>query len=281
MNVSQSALGRWVAAWVALSGMTVSAELPGLPEMPWVGHFVGYQNKKLQFGITAQGKATLKLIGKKGDPLTKLLSISVEFLVEEIMPDGSSKVRELRPETLESAQAATERPQNLVFHGKVKGDAGFEVTVSEDRGIVSLGGRLLDSGTLKKNPLRFSIRLKIPDAYPYQKASGDKKVIKAFEEKTKSDRLQLTWTDGKRVKPPTDKPVDAGSKDFNGPGIAAAQIEFSSYQEKRLEISASPNSIITLSSARPAPLREGFFLTWVADPAKDPEARAHLSFEVR
>ena len=282
MSRRNHTLGLWAVGYLGLTGISpVSAELPGLEEKDWLGYFVGFQNKKFQFAITSQGKAAIKVIGKKGEPLAKKLTIPVEFLVEEIRPDGKASVRNLMPETLESAQPATLKPQQIVIRGKVTGEASFEVFVNEDRGVISMGGRLLDPGTLTKNPLRFSIRLKFPDAYPSAKAAGDKKEEKELKKKLKNDRLQLSWTDGTRVRQPTDKAVDAGSKEINGPGIAAMQVEFSSYDEKKFEFTASPSSTMTLAGGPAAPLHQGFTLTWLADAAKDPEGKARLSFEVK
>ncbi len=282
MWVSKDRLGMWAAGLLGVAGISpVSAELPGLEEKEWLGYFVGFQNKKFQFAISSQGKATIKVIGKKGEPLTRKIAIPVEFLVEEIRPDGKISVKNIKPETLESAQPATNKPQQIVIHGKVTGEASFEVFVNEDRGVISLGGRLLDLGTLTKNPVRFSIRLKFPDAYPNQKATGDKKDENELKDKTTNDRLQLSWTDGTRVKQPADKAVDAGSKEINGPGIAAMQVEFSSYDEKKFEFTASESSSMSLSGTQSAPLYEGFMLTWVADPAKDPTGKARLRLEVK
>jgi hypothetical protein len=259
----------------------VSAELPGLGEKKWLGHFIGFENKKFEYGFTVQGRSLIRVIGAKDVPVIQKLAIQVDFLVEEILPDGKTYVRFIVPESLESAQAAGNDPKNVVIRGKVKGDAAFEVSVNEDHGVISLGGRLVDRGTLVKNPVRFSIRVKFPNAYPYAKKGGDRKEAKAFAEVTKNDRIQLTWTDGKRVKLPTDKPADGGSKEVNGPGIASAQIEFSPYDRKKVECTASENSLLTLSTEQAAPLHDGFSLTWVADPAKDPEGRARLSLDVK
>ena len=282
MSRRNHTLGLWAVGCLGFAGITpISAELPGLQEKEWLGYFVGFQNKKFQFAITSQGKAAIKVIGKKGEPLAKKLTIPVEFLVEEIRQDGKPSVKNLMPETLESAQAATLKPQQIVIRGKVTGGASFEAFVNADRGVMSLGGRLLAPGTLTKNPLRFSIRVKFPAAYSSAKAAGDKKKENELKDKLKDDRLQLSWTDGTRVRQPTDKAVAAGSKEINGLGIAALQVEFSSYDEKKFEFTAAPGSTITLSGGPAAPLHEGFTATWRADPAKDPEAKARLSFEVK
>ena len=275
-------LGMWVAGSLGIGGiLPLSAELPGLQEKEWLGYFVGFKNKKFQFAITSQGKAAIKVMGKKGEPLAQKLTIPVEFLVEEIRPDGKASVKNLKPETLESAQPATNKPQQIVIRGKVTGDASFEIFINEDHGIIALGGRLLDPGTLTKKPLRFSIRLKFPNAYPDAKATGDKKKAKELKEKSKNDRLQLSWTDGTRVRQPTDKPVNASSKEINGPGIAAMQVEFSAYDEKKFDFTASPSSTMTLAGGPAAPLHEGFTVIWRADLAKDPGGKARLSFGVK
>ena len=271
-----------MAGLLGLAGISpVCAELPGLSEKEWLGYFVGYQDKKFQFGITSQGRATIKVLGKGGVPLNQRLAIPLEFVVEEVMPDGKTMAKKVKPETLESAQPATTKPEKMVIRGKVTGDATFEVFVNEDRGVISLGGRLVDPGALTKNPLRFSLRVKFPDAYPSGKAAGDKDKEKALKDKMKNDRLQLTWSDGKRVKQATDKSIDAGSKEINGPGIVAMQVEFNSYDEKKLEFTASENSLIALSGGPAAPLHDGFTVTWMADPAKDPEGKARITFEVK
>ncbi len=281
MNLKKHGIGAWAVGLMVVAGISpVSAELPMLQEKEWLGYFAGFENKKYQFGITAQGKAAIRIIGKKGDPMSQKLAIPVEFTIEEISPDGKATVKSIKPESLESAQAATDKLKAITIKGKVTGDASFELYIDEDRGVMAFGGRLLDPGTLK-NPLRFSIRVKIPNVYEDTNKGVDKKEQKAFEDKVKGDRVQLAWTDGKRVKQDADKPVDANSKELNGPGISAAQIALSPYDEKKLEFTASANSAMKLTGEQAAPLHGGFSLIWAADAAKDPEGKARLSFEAK
>lgn len=269
---------------VALAGMMggspLQAELPSFTEKEWLGYFVGFETNNYRFGITAQGDAAIRMLGKKGEPLSEKMAIPIQFLVEETLPDGRMVAKAVIPESLESTQTPTNKVKNVVIRGKVTGDAKFEVTVNEDRGILSMGGRILEPGTLK-NPLKFSLRIKFGDAYPNQKAALDKKEQKALDDKTKDDRIQLSWTDGKRVKQSTTESVDAGSAEVNGPGIAGAQIEFSSYQDHKVLATATAPAAMKLANTRPAPLQEGFTLTWASDPAKDPEGKARLNVEVK
>lgn len=282
MNVKKS---RWALLAAGLMGATgispLSAALPTMSQKEWLGYFVGVQNRTFQFGLTSEGKAAIRVMGKKGDPLSSNMTIPVEILVEETLPDGKTTERKIMPGTLESAQPATDKPKDVVIRGKVTGGASFEVFVSEERGGISLGGRMLDPGTLK-NPVRFAIALKFPNVYASaKKGGGDKKEVKAFEDKTKRDRLQLVWTDKTRVKPSLSEKTDANSKEINGPGITAAQLELSPYDGRGFEITASENSSMRLSNKQAGPLHEGFSLTWTADPAKDPEGKARLSIDVK
>lgn len=273
-------LGVLVAGLVSIVGVAaVSAELPTMDEKEWLGYFVGVKTKSFHFGVIADGKALIRVFADKDDPVARKLNIPVEFKIEETMPDGKTITRAINPESLESTQAATDEPKNVVFKGQVTGGIRFEVFVSGEQGTVSLGGRLLEPASLK-NPTRFSIVTKVPDAYPARPA-GDKKAAKALEDKTRGDRVQLNWTDGKRTKFSASEPVEAGSKEVSGPGIAGVLIDFSSYKGKKILLTASPNSSMALSNESKQPLGEGFSIIWTADSAKDPDAKARLLIAIK
>jgi hypothetical protein len=166
----------------------------------------------------------------------------------------------------------------------VTGDAEFELYLEQNRGIVFIGGRVLNSGTLTKNPIRFVVRVRIPNCYPDSsdtEAKPTDKSSKAFLKKIEDDSLEVKWTDGKKVKKDFEEAVDANSKDLNGPGIASAEVTASSYQGNRLMFTAAPNSAITLQNSAPKQLHEGFVIYWVADAAKDPAGKARLAIEVK
>ena len=297
MNIQRSMAGILAPLVLVTAGMQpVSAELPSLDEQPWLGYYAVVANKRLQFTFAANGKIALTPIGDKGDPVAHTLAIPIEILIEE-MTDGKPVAKQIKPETLESPQPATDKLEKVVITGKVTGEAAFEVTLEQARGGISIGGRITDPGTLTKNPLRFGIRAKIPNAYPKANVEeikdSDKELTKEEKraerkakrdaekdgkgdakkdakkdadelEKIKADRIDLKWTDGTRKKQTFEKEVEAASKDLNGPGIAGAEIEISAYQGKKFLFIASPNSAMTLANDKPAPLFQGFSITWAA-----------------
>jgi hypothetical protein len=114
-----------------------------------------------------------------------------------------------------------------------------------------------------------------------KKKKSDNNSEKAFQKKLEDDSLTLKWIDGKRVKQDYGNIVDVNSKELNGPGIASAEIDVSSYHGKRVIFTAAPNSAMKLQNPKAAPLYEGFTIIWTADAAKDPEAKARLAIEVR
>lgn len=266
-------------AMTVLAPSSVQAQLPALNDPPWLGHFIGVESKRFHLGVTSMGKITLNPLGDRGTPIGHKLTVTLEIGILETTADGKQTLRRLKPESLTSSDPATDDLKKVVIRGKVTGDASFEATIEQERDVISFGGRVLEPGTLK-GPLNFVVSVGIPSAYPYDKAE-DKKEEKAFQKKIEDDRLDIKWTDGKRVKQTFEKEVDASSKELNGPGIAAAQVEISSYKGKKFLFTATENSAMTMANKKPGPLHLGFDLNWQPDPEKDKEGKSRLSLEVK
>lgn len=282
MMVTDSIKKLCAAVFITTCGVfQVNAELPGLDERLWVGRFLGVEDRTYHFGVSTRGVGLIQPLGKKGAPASQRLGVGMEFFVMETLPDGKLVVKALRPETLESKDPASSKFTTASFRAKVAGDASFEVTIENDRGEVSLSGKLLDPGQLK-NPLQFGIRVIFPNGYPYASLKPvGQKAQDAFDEKTKDDRLQLKWANGKGVKLPLKETADASSKEVTGPGVVALSYEVSSHHGRKVELIASEDSFFTLSNTAGKPLNEGFSAIWLVDPVKDPAGRARLSFEVK
>jgi len=283
---------------IALATLTISprsnAELPVLQNEPWLGYFAGFSNKRFHLGVTPQGDIEMYPLTGKNDPVGKQLAIKIDAGVEETQATGRVVIKKIKEESLESSESPTGKLEKTSIRGEVTGGAKFELNIEQARGIIYLGGRILDRGKLTKNPLRFVVRVNVPNMYPYQdhdpgtaedskreKEKKAQKVGKAFQKKVKSDLLLLTWTDGNRVRQDFEKIVDVTSPTFNGPGITSVDVDASSYEGKRLVFTAAPNSAMTLRNPSPAPLHEGFTIIWAADSSKDPQNKAKLAMEVR
>ncbi len=274
----------WIRVTASLVGLLtilpLSAELPSLNEKDFLGYFIAYQTKSAQFGLASDGKISIKVLDDKGSPVSSRLTVTINFKIEQTLPNGKIVNLKINPEALESTQPATMKPKNVTFKGTLENGVTFEVCASEERGALLLGGRLLNPSEVK-NPTRFGIEVKFPNALPEIRGELSKKEIKAFEDKIKDDKVDIVRVDGKKVKIPGDKPVDPSAADFGGPGITSLSAEFSTYQKKEIQIIASPNSSMIFTSKETEPMQKGFVLKWSADLVKDPEGKARMAVMVK
>ena len=271
---------RLVVATLALGGGSALAELPSMGERPWMGYFLGTKTRDFSFGLTSQGAGVIIPMGKGDKECSMQLRVPVTFLIEEVLPDGRTIVKKILPETLESKDLATAKPGKTSVRGKVTGGASFEAFLEVERGTIAVGGRLLDPGTLTKNPLRFGVRATFPDSYP-SKQTPEKDAAKALAKKLENDRYAVLWTDGKRAKFNGADKLESDPKKINGPGIANIQVEVAAYQGKTFEFTASEHSEIALSTRLAQPFSKGFMVNWYPDAAADPEAKTRLKFTVK
>jgi hypothetical protein len=281
---------RVVALLTALIGIqSAAAELPALMERDWLGQFAVFKNRDYQFTISSHGEIRIAPYPKDGNTTVGYIVIPIHIGIVGISPDGTNQWFSIQPETLESTDPATNKLKKAVFRGKVTGGAAFEATVEEARGIIFISGRVTAPGTATKNPLRFQVLTKIPYFYGHvEKDTREKK--QAFEAKIKSDNVVMKFINGKRHKEWFITPVDAGSPEINAPGIASAEFDIKPLRGRKFLLSASENTPMSFANANRAPnesgtperpLYEGLHIFWTADPAKDPQGSARVSFQMK
>jgi hypothetical protein len=261
----------------------VSAELP-MMENPWLGYFAVAEERAFQFLFTAQGEFTIMVLTKDGSQIVQ--PISLQFLAQETLPDGSVRDLPMNLGTLESADPATAKLKKTVFRSKLTdqatGQPTLEVTLEIEGGMVLANARITDKGAFDKSPLRPVIRAGFTQFYAgVINDSWDKKQVKDFEKEIGKDSVVLKHLDGTRVKLGCVEATDSRSKEVNGPGSSSAEVDISSYQKRKIEFLAAPNSSLSLFNAAPAPLHNGFLFQWSADPAKDPDGKAKLAIRIK
>lgn len=288
MRRQRSIAGIFVFLTLAASALqSAHAQLPSLDNEPWRGYFAVHAGKRFQFGIVSQGDMHLKAVDRDGAVMS-LSPIPLAVHVREILPNGTAVNRPLNPESLETSDSPTDKLEKTVFRAKAEGGASFEVTVEQSRGMIFLGGRILDPGTLK-NPLCVAFSAAFANPYPYDLKPVDetederekKKLLKAFEKKIHGDSISLKWTDGKRLKQALSETVDVSSKEITGPGIAEFEMDVAALPERKFVFTAAPNSSMTLSGGAAAPIYQGFSFLWAPDPAKNADGKARLAINVR
>lgn len=267
-----------------LASPMAQAQLPALKKEPWLGFFAAYEDRRYTLGITADGQLKLTPLNDKGVAFGPNSVLTIQVGIEEVLPDGTAEMKVLKPETLKSEQAPTEKFERLVIQGQVSAEAVFEAVIEEKSGIISIGGRVLDKGKFTKNPIRFAVRAKMPNLHPTvndEWVKSDPKKAAAFFKRIEDDTLQLTRIDGKRLVQKFDKPVDTASADVSGSGISRIEITMNNFTNRKFLFNASENSRMTLSNTNAAPLYRGFAMNWTPDVEKDKDGKARFSFMVK
>lgn len=276
-----------------VSTQPVEAELPSLQDQPWLGYYAVHANKNYEFKVAAaDGKLSLITLGE-GAPILGNLLVFINFGIEETQPDGKVVSSSVQGNSFETTDPASDKLSKCILRGKTAGGASVELTIEQSRGIVFIGSRVLEPGT-HTHPLRTTATVVFPNINPPAKPPVNnealderdakraaKKQAKDAEDKLKNDGVDLKWSDGNRQKLTFEKVLDAGSKEINGPGIAAAEIKIAAYGKRKFFFTAAPNSAMKLSNAKPASLSEGFSLQWSPDPTKDQDGKARLAIEVK
>lgn len=259
----------YIAAASILLIAAAHAELPTLPEKPWLGYFLGIADRSFQFGIETKGPAILLPLKRKGEPVNIHNPIKIRFEVLETMPDGKVVSKQIKPESLASTSPAVEDPeQPIIITGKVTGDAAFSVAITPDRGSFSITGKITDKGTLS-NPISFVVSAAFN---PYDGGGGatDEKQ-EAFEKKIKRDEVKIILVAGKKEK------LEFAEKKNPAilfkEGMSSVEIESASYEGVTFEFTATDQSKIVFEDKGEQALWDAFTLVWTVNADADPDTQ--------
>ncbi len=265
----QRAISLLLAAAACIT--TARAKLPSLDNRVWLGYFAAYEGRDYLFGISAEGEIRIQPLATKGsgssDKSIGTTSMTIQIGVEEDAPNARPSVRTIRVESLESADEPTDKLEKTVIRGKVTGDATFELTIERNRNDITISNRLIDAGSLTKNPIRPVVAFNLPLLYRYDDAEGPSKAQLKLRAK---DTLELKWTDGTRKKFSLMEEKDATTADFNGPGISMLEIEAGGLmRDRKLTLAAAEGvSVLRAGNSTPQMLSRGMRFTAMPAPAK-------------
>jgi len=230
----------------------------------------------------------LEPLGRNGEPISVNHVIPIAFVVEATTKDGVLTWLNVDPDSLESADPATDKLRKITLCGKAVGGTpaaavSFEATIERDGNTILIGGRVTDPGPFLSSAF-LAAHIMYPAAYAGElqtRAEWDKNQEKEFEKRTKRDVLELKHSDGKRSKLTFFGKIDANSKEVNGGGISSATASIDYFPDMSLNLTAETNSALSLWHPAPAPLTDGFRFIWRPDPSKDPEHKARLAIRVK
>jgi len=255
---------------LAVSTGSMADTLPQLSEKPWVGWFAGYENRGFHFGVKMDGEAELMPVDDDDKVGSPRKWIAFKPVIEEILPDGRVVTKQALEDGWEAITEASDSAETMSYRGTVTGGAKFEVHFEMGKGEVLGGGRLLEKGDLTDNPIRFSLRVRIPNVYQHDRDED------ALEKKAKRDKIQIERADRKKLKFNSLDPVWAEKEDVTGPGVVTARVDLEGYDGARVELDAGDKGLFEMYNGELRPLYRGVTFGWKPDPAKDPDAKGRF-----
>lgn len=257
---------------------SIRGELPDLGEKPWLGCFGGYHGSNVRIKVHVTGGLLIAPNYEKGEPRA-YINIPVTVGLERTLPNGAKRLVEVIPDSLESDDEATDKFKETVIRGTCEGGAKFEMMVEQKRGVVSVGGRITDSGSDEPGSISFHVSARVLNFYGVKKMEM-KNDPQGFEKLVSEDSVKLKWTDGKKQELDFIEPRDMATEEVNGPGVAEAEVEINSVK-RRFLFEASGDSAIRFSNRKGAPLSEGMVVNWTPDAGKDASGEARLVIAVK
>lgn len=266
--------------WLALM-ISARSELPALADKEWMGYFAVHESQRYDFLMQATGQMRLIPRHRDKEQVTDLNQIKIHYGIEEVLPNGTTVFKETHLSSLSSEQAPTKEIRRQLVRGRSTGDAEFELVVEQSRDVMSLGGRVIRAGKLTKYPLRFALRLVIPNVYRTAELSM-KDDAREFEQRIRGDYMELRRVDGNKDKLDARDRGLMNAEEVSGKGIEQVEMRISYFEGRRFYFQSSKNAVIMVSDSGDArPWYEGMTLQWLPDTVADADGRARLSFCVK
>lgn len=250
--------------------------LPQLSEKPWVGWYAGAENRGFHFGVKMDGEGELMPLEEKDDKVGSPRKwISFKPVIEEVLSSGRVVTKEVQEDGWEPITESSVDADTISYRGTVTGGAKFEVHFEMGKGEVLGGGRLIEKGELTENPIRFALRVKIPNVYHHER-DEDK-----LEKRAGGDKIQIERADKKKLKFDGWESVWAEKDDVSGPGVQLARVDLDGYDGARIELDAGDKGLFEMYNGSLRPLYKGFTFGWKPDPAKDPDGKGRFSVKFK
>ncbi len=254
-----------------LSSSAFAGDLPQLNKAPWEGWYVGLETREFRLGVNREGELVLMPFKGRNDLVPSPQYLVVTPVIEEMPPGRRPIGKKVEASGWEPVTPAGLDPEKIVYRGTVTGGAKFEVVIEPTRDGFRAGGKLIEPGTLT-NPLRFSLRCRLPDPYRYQKNEE-----KLKDDAEKDDYLFIL-TDKKKVKLDGMSKVDASSEAVMGKGLSEVSVEFGP-MDAEVEMTVGEGGHFELWNNGERELYRGLSVNWIHDAAKDPEAKSRFELK--
>lgn len=269
-----SSMKRLILSLTALAS-SAFAELPQMSDKTeWLGYFVGWEDKKFDFGIGADGEVALMV--KKSGKRVSHRDISIRYVIEEEIK-GKWVRRQFTKDGLSSEQEKGIDPKKpVVVSSTVTGDTKVEWTHVLSRGTVSVLPKLIEKKT--ENKIRVGMEFSLPRLHRFDE-KPDKKELKS---KAGDDHLRgIRLKDGKKIRIKFDDlEDDVSSEEFLQDGASEVEVKSKGISDLKFIVENGDEKMGRIDIVTKGPLYNSFKVLWMADMEKLGDKKNFVSFSL-
>ena len=252
------------------------AELPQMSDKTeWLGYFVGWEGRSLDFGIGADGESLLH--PKKSGKRAGHKEIKIHYVVEEEINGKWVRRQFLKEGGLASeTEKGLDPKKPVTIVTTVTGDTKVEWTHVVSRGGINVMPKLVEKKT--ENKIRVGVEFALPRLYRFNE-EPDKRELK---KKVGADHIRGTrLKDGKKIRIKFDDVEDdVTSAEFLQDGASEIEVKSNGIMGKKFVVENGAEKSGRIDVKTKGPLYNSFRLTWRADMEKLGEKDTYVTFSV-
>ncbi|MGJ8726671.1 MAG: hypothetical protein ACSHYB_19150 [Roseibacillus sp.] len=264
-------------AVMSFSSFACADRLPVLSEEPWLGFWVGYEEREFDFGISGRAEGELMLKDRSQGEMKRISdtrSLAINYLVEEKKGESWQK-RTLEVGQIESELAASNELEECSFVATYKGGTKAKISHRFDGDEVFITIEMLE--TESENPIRLGVEVKVPDLYRLETDIDERELKK----KLKGDEVALKTLTGKKVKFDLSDKVNLETEKGLEGGVSEFSIECKNLAERTIVMSSVTDKTGKIIFGQKGAMNEGFSATWYPAPTEEGKPEPELVIEVK
>lgn len=263
---------------MAFGSFLLADALPFLSEKPWLGCWIGYEEKEFDYSITAKdfyGTVSLKEKTKDGwKRISEQRVIKLNYLVEEER-GGKWQRRSIEPDSFETTQGASDEAESFEVVATYKGGTKLKVSHEIDGKEVMISVAIVE--TESSNPIRAAVDVIIPDLYKLKEGMEERELKK----KLKGDEVRLKTVAGKKVKFDLYEEINLATEKGLEEGVLEFSLECKNFAEKLIILSSEVEKTGKIFFRQKGVMNEGFTATWYPEEIEEGKPTPKLVFRVK
>ena len=271
----------FVAAALSSTMTLTAAELPELKEQPWMGCWIGHDQRAFDYSIVAQtGRGWLYPKVRRSEGYVHAGDndrFQLVFIVEEQV-NGKWTRRMMTEDGFETKQEASDEVEECGFVATYEGGSKTRILHHFERGKITVSTELVHKAS--ENPFRAGILIltpKIHNVLERQKVPSEDEIEDIMDD----DEIRAVRADGKRFKFKLHEKVTLGDPELLGDGASEFSLEVKRYGGKPIIFSSAAKGGGQIHFQQSKRLFHPYRVTWYPAENKKPSQGAELVIQFK